>query len=70
MQLVGKLPSEVNPMEPTYSDMYVHLKEDPAMEEYFSKLPGYIQAQISARKHQPANLEELKRMAQEAEQVF
>jgi hypothetical protein len=67
---VGKLITEVNFMEPTYSDIYAHLKEDPAMEEYFSKLPGHIQAQIRARKHQPASLEDLKRMAEEAEQVF
>ncbi|MEQ2456309.1 hypothetical protein [Flavonifractor hominis] len=57
-------------MEPTYSDLYTHLKKDPAMETYFSQLPGYIQAQIRAREHQPASLEDLKRMANESKQVF
>lgn len=67
---VGKLPMEVTLMEPTYSDMYAFLKEDPAAQAYFDQLPGYIQAQIRARKHQPASLEDLKRMAEEADQVF
>lgn len=57
-------------MEPTYTDRYANLLEDPAMEAYFSQLPGYIQAQIRAREHQPASPEELKRMAYEAKQVF
>ena len=57
-------------MEPTYPDRYAHLLEDPAMEAYFSQLPGYIQAQIRARKQQPATLEELKRMANEVKQLF
>ena len=57
-------------MEPTYTDRYANLLEDPAMEAYFSQLPGYIQAQIRAHKHQPASLEDLKRMAEEADQVF
>ena len=52
-------------MEPTYSDMYVLFDRDPAAEAYFAQLPGYIQAQIRAREHQPASLEELKRMAYE-----
>ena len=41
-------------MESTYSDRYANLMEDPAMEAYFSQLPGYIQDQIRARKRQPA----------------
>ena len=57
-------------MEPTYSDRYANLIEDPAMEAYFSQLPGYIQAQIRARKQQPATLEELQRMAEEVKQLF
>ena len=57
-------------MEPTYSDMYVLFDRDPAAEAYFAQLPGYIQAQIRAREHQPASLEELKRMAYESKQVF
>ena len=57
-------------MEPTYSDIYAFLKGDPAAQAYFDQLPGYIQAQIRARKHQPASLEDLKRMAEEADQVF
>ena len=39
-------------MESTYSDRYANLMEDPAMEAYFSQLPGYIQDQIRARKRQ------------------
>ena len=57
-------------MEPTYSDMYALFEQDPAAEAYFAQLPGYIQAQIRSRKHQPASLEDLKRAAQEAQQVF
>lgn len=57
-------------MESTYSDRYAHLMENPAMEAYFSQLPGYIQAQIRARKQQPATLEDLKRMAEEVKQLF
>lgn len=57
-------------MEPTYSDIYALLEQDSAAEQYFSQLPGYIQAQIRARKRQPASLEELKRMAYEARQAF
>ena len=57
-------------MEPTYTDRYAHLMEDPAMEAYCSQRPGYIQAQIRARKQQPATLEELKRMANEVKQLF
>lgn len=57
-------------MEPTYSDKYALLEEDPAAEAYFARLPGYIQAQIRARKHRPASLEELRRAAEEAQQVF
>ena len=57
-------------MEPTYSDRYANLMEDPAMEAYFSQLPGYIQAKIRARKQQPATLEELQRMANEVKQLF
>lgn len=57
-------------MEPTYSDRYANLIEDPAMEAYFSQLPGYIQAQIRARKQQPATLEELQRVANEVKQLF
>ena len=57
-------------MEPTYSDRYAHLAEDPAMEAYFAQLPGYIQAKIRSRKQQPATLEELKRMANEVKQLF
>ena len=67
---MGKLFLEVKHMEPTYSDMYVLFDRDPAAEAYFAQLPGYIQAQIQAREHQPASLEELKRMAYEAKQVF
>ena len=37
---------------------------------YFVQLPGYIQAQIRARKQQPATLEDLKRMANEVKQLF
>ena len=57
-------------MEPTYTDRYANLVEDPAMEAYFSQLPGYIQAQIRARKQQPATLEELRRMADEVKKLF
>ena len=57
-------------VEPTYSDIYALLEQDPAAEQYFAQLPGYIQAQIRARKQQPSSLEELKRMANEARQVF
>lgn len=57
-------------MEPTYSDIYALLEQDPAAEAYFAQLPGYIQAQIRAREQQPASLEDLKRMAYEAKQVF
>ena len=57
-------------MEPTYSDIYALLEQDPAAEAYFAQLPGYIQAQIRARKQQPATLEELKRMANEVKQLF
>lgn len=57
-------------MEPTYTDRYVNLIGDPAMEAYFSQLPGYIQAQIRARKQQPATMEDLKRMANEVKQLF
>lgn len=67
---MGKLSSEVLCMEPTYSDRYANLMEDPAMEAYFSQLPGYIQDQIRARKRQPATLEDLKRMANEVKQLF
>ena len=49
MLSVGKLSSEVLCMESTYSDRYANLTEDPAMEAYFSQLPGYIQDQIRAR---------------------
>ena len=42
-------------MEPTYSDRYANLMEDPAMEAYFVQLPGYIQAKIRSRKQQPAS---------------
>lgn len=57
-------------MEPTYSDRYANLMEDPAMEAYFSQLPGYIQDQIRARKQRPATLEELQRAANEVKQLF
>ena len=57
-------------MDPTYSDRYANLIADPAMEAYFSQLPGYIQAQIRARKQQPATLEELQRMADEVKKLF
>lgn len=57
-------------MEPTYTDRYAHLMEDPAMEAYFAQLPGYIQAQIRARKQQPATLEELQHMADEVKKLF
>lgn len=57
-------------MEPTYTDLYTHQYKDQAMESYFSRLPGYIQAQIRARKHQHASLEALKRAAEECRQVF
>ena len=57
-------------MESTYSDRYANLMEDPAMEAYFSQLPGNIQDQIRARKRQPATLEDLKRMANEVKQLF
>ena len=57
-------------MEPSYSDRYANLMEDPAMEAYFAQLPGYIQAKIRARKQQPATLEDLKRMANEVKQLF
>ena len=57
-------------MEPTYSDRYANLMEDPAMEAYFVQLPGYIQAKIRARKQQPATLEDMKRMAEEVKQLF
>lgn len=57
-------------MEPTYTDRYANLIQDPAMEAYFYQLPGYIQAQIRARKEQPATLEELQRMAEEVKQLF
>ena len=67
---VGMLFSEVICMEPTYSDRYANLMEDPAMEAYFAQLPGYIQAKIRARKQQPATLEDLKRMANEVKQLF
>ena len=70
LMVLGKLSPEVNPMEPTYSDRYAHLAEDPAMEAYFAQLPGYIQAKIRSRKQQPATLEELKRMANEVKQLF
>ena len=68
--VLGKLSLEVIHMESTYSDRYANLMEDPAMEAYFVQLPGYIQAQIRARKHQPATLEDLKRMAEEVKQLF
>ena len=57
-------------MEPTYTDRYANLLEDPAMEAYFSQLPGYNQPQNRARKQQPATQEELKRMANEVKQLF
>ena len=57
-------------MEPTYTDRYANLMDDPAMEVYFVQLPGYIQAQIRAHKQQPATLEELQRMAEEVKQLF
>ena len=57
-------------MEPTYSDRYVLFDRDPAAEAYFAQLPGYIQAQIRARKQQPATLEELQRMVDEVKQLF
>ncbi len=57
-------------MEPTYTNRYAHLMEDPAMEAYFSQLPGYIQAQIRSRKQLPATLEELQRMADEVKKPF
>ena len=57
-------------MEPTYTDRYANLIEDPAMEAYLSQLPGYIQAQIRARKQQPATLEELQRVADEVKKLF
>lgn len=57
-------------MESTYSDRYANLQADPAMEAYFSQLPGYIQAQIRARKQQPATLEDLQRMANEVKHLF
>ncbi|WP_165450510.1 hypothetical protein [Intestinimonas massiliensis (ex Afouda et al. 2020)] len=57
-------------MEPTYSDRYANLVNDPVMEAYFSQLPGYIQAQIRARKQQPATLEELQRVADEVKKLF
>ena len=57
-------------MEPTYSDRYANLTEDPAMEAYFSQLPGYIQSQMRARKQQPATLEALQRMSNEVKQLF
>ena len=57
-------------MESTYSDRYANLMEDPAMEAYFSQLPGYIQAQIRARKQQPTTLEELQRVANEVKKLF
>ena len=66
----GKLIPEVICMEPTYTDRYANLIEDPAMEAYFSQLPGYIQAQIRARKQQPATLDELQRMAEDVKQLF
>lgn len=57
-------------MEPTYSDRYANLVNDPVMEAYFSQLPGYIQAQIRARKQQPATLEELQRVADDVKKLF
>nr|WP_317324481.1 hypothetical protein [uncultured Flavonifractor sp.] len=57
-------------MEPTYSDRYAYLLTDPAMEAYFSQLPGYIQDQIRARKQQPSTLEELQRTADEVKKLF
>lgn len=67
---MGKLFLEVTHMEPTYTDRYANLIEDPVMKAYFSQLPGYIQAQIRARKQQPATLEELQRMVDEVKQLF
>ena len=57
-------------MEPTYSDMYALFEQDPAAEAYFSERPGYLQAQIRARKHQPSSLDELVRMVEEADKVY
>ena len=57
-------------MESTYSDMYALFEQDPAAEAYFSELPGYLQAQIRARKHQPSSLDELVRMVEEADKVY
>ena len=54
----------------TYTDQYAPLPEDPRAEAYFRSLPGHIQNQINARKHRPATLEEMKRAAEEARQVF
>ena len=67
---MGKLLTEVFCMEPTYTDRYANLIEDPAMEAYFSQLPGYIQDQIRARKQRPATLEELQQAAEEVKHLF
>lgn len=57
-------------MEETYSDRYVPQWGDPRTQAYFNSLPGYIQAQIRGRKHQPATYEEMVRAAKEARQIF
>ncbi len=57
-------------MEETYSDFYAFLGEDPKAVDYFKHLPGYIQAQIMARKHRPGTYEELVQAADEALKVF
>lgn len=57
-------------MDSTYSDRYALISGDPKAEKYFNDLPGYIQNQILAREHQPANYEDLVRMAEESKKVF
>lgn len=57
-------------MDMTYSDMYVMFERDQRAEAYFRALPGYVQDQIKARKHQPNSYEALVRAAEEADKVF
>ena len=57
-------------MDMTYSDMYAMFQQDKRADAFFRELPGYVQDQIKARKHQPASYEELVRAAEEADKVF
>ncbi|MEG0756374.1 MAG: hypothetical protein RR450_08245 [Oscillospiraceae bacterium] len=56
-------------MDLTYSDLYVLFQHDRRAEAYFNDLPGHVQSQIAACKHQPGSYSALVQMAENAQKV-